>query len=287
MAGPARTDLLPGARCWTQPTLAGRRLFVRNHDRAVCVYLGDPADLPAAVRARARPTSEVPATPPVAHVPWPGEVLAAGGGQAAALPDADAGGDPVGPIASYSCVPTPSDLVLWFVACAGLLAAAALLAHAVPIVATAKRPAVPPADTAWLFPLLALLLGAAGTPLLALATGRFICTAPAALFPIYAETIAACLAARRDPAPRAALRARLLVLILVGLCGAWCAACQFWFLPAGPAFLVGLLPAFPLVLAYSQRPIAASAAGRVAWFALAFAVEFWFSALVILWRMGG
>ena len=37
-----RADLLSGDICWTQPTLIRGRVFLRNHQRAICVYLGDP-----------------------------------------------------------------------------------------------------------------------------------------------------------------------------------------------------------------------------------------------------
>ncbi len=41
----ARAQVLGGEICWTQPMLLNRRLYLRNHSRAVCLYLGNPADL--------------------------------------------------------------------------------------------------------------------------------------------------------------------------------------------------------------------------------------------------
>ena len=55
-----RTPLLTGEVCWTQPALARQRLFVRNHSRAVCVYLGLPEDLEAASKAAATTVRNIP-----------------------------------------------------------------------------------------------------------------------------------------------------------------------------------------------------------------------------------
>lgn len=40
-----RTHLLGGEICWAPPMLMNRRVIVRNHRKAVCVYLGDLAEL--------------------------------------------------------------------------------------------------------------------------------------------------------------------------------------------------------------------------------------------------
>lgn len=44
----ARCTVLGGEITWTPPCLSNGRLFVRNQDRAVCVYLGDPQRLDVA-----------------------------------------------------------------------------------------------------------------------------------------------------------------------------------------------------------------------------------------------
>ena len=41
----ARVRVLGGQICWTQPMLLNQRLYLRNHKRAVCLYLGDPEAL--------------------------------------------------------------------------------------------------------------------------------------------------------------------------------------------------------------------------------------------------
>ena len=55
-----RTSLLTGEICWTQPAIARKRLFVRNHSRAVCVYLGVPEDLEPSSKATATTVDEIP-----------------------------------------------------------------------------------------------------------------------------------------------------------------------------------------------------------------------------------
>lgn len=56
----ARAQLLgDGGMCWAAPALCGKRLFVRDGRRAVCVYLGPPSELDPA-RPTAAPTGAAP-----------------------------------------------------------------------------------------------------------------------------------------------------------------------------------------------------------------------------------
>lgn len=55
----ARTMLLGGEICWTQPAISQKRLFVRNHSQAACVYLGPPESLDPQVKAHALLTSQL------------------------------------------------------------------------------------------------------------------------------------------------------------------------------------------------------------------------------------
>ncbi len=56
----SRTRLLGGEICWTQPAISRLRLFVRNHSRAVCVYLGEPDLLSPQLKEKAIPVSQIP-----------------------------------------------------------------------------------------------------------------------------------------------------------------------------------------------------------------------------------
>ena len=59
----ARASVLAGDICWTQPTLHGGRLFVRNQSRAACIYLREPEQLQPDVRARLLTTHDIPQKP--------------------------------------------------------------------------------------------------------------------------------------------------------------------------------------------------------------------------------
>lgn len=56
----ARTTLLGGEICWTQPAISQKQLFVRNHSRAVCVYLGSAESLDPQLKAKAILPSQIP-----------------------------------------------------------------------------------------------------------------------------------------------------------------------------------------------------------------------------------
>ena len=55
-----RTPLLQGEICWTQPAIANSRLFARNQSRSVCVYLGPPESLSAALRDKTLTIDQLP-----------------------------------------------------------------------------------------------------------------------------------------------------------------------------------------------------------------------------------
>lgn len=55
----ARVRVLGGQINWTQPMLLNRRLYLRNHSRAVCVYLGEPDEL-ATSTASVLTVSDIP-----------------------------------------------------------------------------------------------------------------------------------------------------------------------------------------------------------------------------------
>ena len=56
----SRTALLGGEICWTQPAISRLRLFVRNHSRAVCVYLGEPESLALHLKEKSISASKIP-----------------------------------------------------------------------------------------------------------------------------------------------------------------------------------------------------------------------------------
>ena len=56
----ARTPALGGEIVWTTPALDRGRLFLRNHSRAVCLYLGDPETLDSAAIEAAMTVADIP-----------------------------------------------------------------------------------------------------------------------------------------------------------------------------------------------------------------------------------
>ena len=56
----ARATVLGGEIGWSTPALDRGRVFVRNHSRAVCVFVGQPERLDAASRKQALTTNDIP-----------------------------------------------------------------------------------------------------------------------------------------------------------------------------------------------------------------------------------
>ncbi len=67
----ARTSVLSGEIVWTPPTLHRGRVYVRNHSRAACVYVGEPSLLNAD-----RPTLSVADIPQRRYRDWAATILA-------------------------------------------------------------------------------------------------------------------------------------------------------------------------------------------------------------------
>jgi hypothetical protein len=141
----ARTALLgDGGMCWAAPTLSGKRLYLRDHRRVVCVYLGPPADLDPA-----RPL----------------EVVAVGGRGfdwtrlSPREPDFPNDG------------PTPGDVGRWFGLCLGLFGTAGVVAVLAPRRVRCRA-----------FGAVAFALGAAGTTTIGASADVFVLTWPVSLY---------------------------------------------------------------------------------------------------------
>ncbi len=93
----ARTSVLSGEIVWTPPTLHRGRVYVRNHSRAVCIYVGEPPLLNAN-----RPTLAVTDIPQRRYRDWATTFLA------------------IEPEFAFD-IPSNEWLVRWFVVGVGLL----------------------------------------------------------------------------------------------------------------------------------------------------------------------
>jgi outer membrane protein assembly factor BamB len=149
-----RCRILSGDHCWTPPSLAEGRLFVRDGERAACVWVGDPGKL--------RPgTSQHAAAVVRRRFDWT-HLL---------------GREPEYP----NDAPTVPELKRWFSACvAGVFLPAAVLAA---LAAAIARPGWRRGSARGAFWLATFVLGIAATPLLSTAEGAFLCTWPASCTP--------------------------------------------------------------------------------------------------------
>jgi hypothetical protein len=282
----ARHALLPDQGvCWTPPTLWRGRLLVRNHQRALCVYVGDPARLTPQERAQAVAAADLP---PVRTFAWTNLI----------------GREPEFP----NDAPSWSELAVWYAASLALFAAASMLGALVWLTGLVVRRAArrKPAEgqpasldltplrsaAAVMFWLAAFVLGLIATPVAGHALDLFVWTWPLPLYVGYQLLIdvivwsqppnssgeGAAVRGRQRWLPRVAL------VSFLALAYGYFLACQQLGLSILWSFLIGALPAWPFaVLAAKARPPARSWS-RPLWVTLAYSAFFWTAAAFIAWK---
>jgi outer membrane protein assembly factor BamB len=154
----ARTAVLSGEICWTQPALHRGRLFVRNQSQAACIYLGDPNLLEPPIHRSALTTADIPQTPYV-----------------------DIAGMMLGVEPEYAFdIPSRAWLWRWYVtSLVGVLGGS----YAVVAVVQSMRPELlTPTRARVMFWILAFVAGALGTTVLSVQFNDFIFTWPVSLF---------------------------------------------------------------------------------------------------------
>ncbi|MCE3014728.1 MAG: PQQ-binding-like beta-propeller repeat protein [Pirellula sp.] len=159
-----RTPLLTGEICWTQPALGRQRLFVRNHSRAVCVYLGLPEELEAASKAAATTVRDIPQ----------GKYM-------------DISSSILGVEPEYLFDPPSSIwLVRWYTSCLLLMGAAGVIAYCMTYCFHSKKVLGNSVSSARILSwLLAFVAGALGTTLLSRWTEDFYFTWPLCLYVVW------------------------------------------------------------------------------------------------------
>jgi hypothetical protein len=249
-----RCHPLSGSRCWTAPSLANGRLFVRDQERAACLWVGDPQSAPAAADDRSVGAGVR------FHFEWT-RLL---------------GREPEYP----NDAPTMPELKRWFVAClSGVFAPAALAA--VVVATVTPRPWRRGAGQAT-FWITAFVSGIVATPVLSTLRETFVCTWPASLYAAMALTLRAAERAGRPNASRhTRWQARGATLLFLAVVWGYYQLCKKVGLMTLWAFLPGFLPAC----------LFAVPAAKSRWLALAFACDacgfaayFWLSGLAIGWR---
>jgi len=259
-----RVRLFEDEVCWTAPTLNRGRLFVRGPTRAACLWLGRPA-------------------------------MVAGGSQTAGqsrMATGGADGSLVRQIAVRRedpfATPRPQELAAWYVAVVlGAFVPATLVAVVAAIAIMGRRRELPKrAAVGVLFWVAVLAAALAGTPVYSQVFDRFLFTWPAALFALHQLVLGTLIwARRRHGTVRGRWAATLAALAFLAGCAGYCFLCRELRMIDGLAFLLGLLPSWPLAVPAARRILRQPGiAGPLIWGWLAFSLFFWAGGAVIAWR---
>ncbi len=246
----ARATILPGEVSWTMPSIANNRMIVRSQQQAACIFLGDPSTLTA------ESTSEQ-----------------AGPGSAELLTE--------WVLRHYGesfWAPSPFDLLLWFLAAIAIFAIAWLLAWPLRHFPGLSR---------GVFFTVAIAIAAAGLPIFTEFTGRLLFTWPAVLFLVFLLAYLLALHAVATQQRRAAIYARLAMLLLAAVCAGYFTACEYLSIISGWGFLGGFIPAWPLTHLLARQILDSAPRLKVlATALLAFTAYFAFSALIFALKAG-
>jgi len=253
----ARTAVLGGELCWTQPALSRRRLFVRNHSRAACVYLGAAAD------GASRLTT--------ADIPQRGY--------------RDVAAVVIGVEPEYAFdLPSTAWLAAWYAACVGILAAGFATAALLRRLPGASGDAETWRLVGWG---IVFVAGCLGTTLLSQLRQDFVFTWPVALFAAYAPLVDRVRLSRRAPAAAQPTGAGWALLVFLVVCAGYFLACRRLSLVFEWAFLMGFPAAVPLSVAGRLR--GPGGRGGAAWrpvlTLLAFTAFYWSAAAVLAVRV--
>lgn len=231
--------------CWAAPALSGKRLYLRDQKRVVCVYLGNPSELdPARLK---------------------GPIVAGKDGfkWERLIPK-----EPEFPLDE----PTNEDLALWFASCAGIFVAAATVAGLLRLFVIRQR-------TILLFGIVAFLLGAAGTTAIGAWADTFALTWPVSLYVAFRGVLS--LGFNPSPGWRHQVLSRVGLLLFGLLCYGYYLLCLAIGYAMAWGFLAGFVPsaAFAVCAARTKRVWL-----RWLMDALGFAIYFWTSGLFPGWK---
>ncbi len=229
----ARASVLKGQITWTPPTLHRGRVYVRNHSRAVCVYVGEE-DL---LRTDA-PVLEVADLPQQEYRDWATLILA------------------VEPEYAFD-IPTNEWMWNWFVASLAILIVAELGGLLTKVL---LRPLLRNFDSRSIGRLMAFVVGVVGTTILSRSAGDFVFTWPVCLFVAFANAASP---ARNEHVTRhrvlPALTKRIPLLCFIVTSVAYFLVCRRLSLVFEWSYLAGFVAALPLLQIQKRL------AGRIAW----------------------
>lgn len=195
---------------WAAPALSGKRFLVRDHKKAVCLYLGPPSDLDPA-----RPTYTLSAED-------------RGFNWTRLVPR-----EPEYP----NDAPRGVDIAAWFACCAGILAFCA-------VAVLALRKLVPQLNPRAVFVLSAVFLGAIGTTIIGAWFDTLAWTWPVSLYVAFRAVLAIGLD-RTAYGWRHQVLARLALLLFVAACYGYYRLCMAVGYAMAWGFLAGFVPALP------------------------------------------
>ncbi|MBC8354636.1 MAG: PQQ-binding-like beta-propeller repeat protein [Planctomycetes bacterium] len=259
----ARVSILGGEICWTQPTIHRKRLFVRSHSRAVCVYLGDPSELEVSIRDRAITAIDLPQRK---YVDLAAMILG------------------IEPEYAFD-LPSIEWLRTWFiVSVCGILPGSFVVTMIVRGIVGARMGY----DICrWMFWLTSFSAGALGTTFISRWQDDFVFTWPVCIFVAFQAAVAETRSRKQQPDGRKVrLRSVAAALLLVVSCLTYFLLCRRLSLVFEWVFLCGFAAALPfsIVASLCNR----DRKWRVAWEAfftlLAFTGFYWGAAAILLFK---
>ena len=256
----ARTPALPGEITWAAPALDRGRIFIRNHSRAVCIYVGDPDRLPSSGSIELSEIADVPQ------------------GRARDFSSM------LGVEPEYAMdPPTRKWLRTWYVTGVAILVFSGVFTFLIgSFTSKGKR-----SKLRNLYWLLAFTLGIITGPVVSRWSGDFVFTWPVSLFVALAVTFQH--AKPRQSAKRPSLdrwRDRAVILGFVLTCGIYLAVCRRLSLVTEWVFLCGFIGGLPVLLLGRSLFERAERRPVVAWLThlAAFSAYYVVATLILEWK---
>jgi outer membrane protein assembly factor BamB len=258
----ARAAVFPGEICWTAPCLHRGRLYLRSPTKLACLYVGKPEDLDRAARREAKPTSAIPKDKWV-DLNW---LLGA---------ERDAPFD----------LPDGKELLRWFWYCLGAIFASAILAASLYGIVKIRFRESADGFGRMAFCLGMLCFGIIATPLCNRFSSHFVFTWPVALFAAQQIALLGLCRSNRNAAGGRSWHGIIYTVFFVFLCLLYYDLTRRLCLGAAWYFLPTFLAAWPLAVPATRKKLPPKNFwADLLWLPPAFAIFYWASAGLMLWR---
>jgi outer membrane protein assembly factor BamB len=245
-----RIPVLKGERCWTQPTYYKGMLLVRGSKSIACIWLKDPKDIPS----KTVPAQSVYAPLEKDTIDWM-----------------------FGYLDRSTYEPGAKDFCIWF--CFSLLSCLVL-----PLIVF-----ILPIDKKYMWPgfiSAGIVLSMVGGPLCSLFMRRFIFTLPAAMHGIFLILNIIGIHTLKNKNRIAKLKARISLVVFLGICAGYYFLCRNAFIIAGIGFLIGFLPASPYTFLCARSIIEKKRKVlTLVLMLISFTLFYWISILAIVFKV--